>query len=282
MPFQPIPTPVATSAYRPERKMEHGVARLGRSARRQALRPVEITRFVGAVVIAAIVAPRAARTLWWREARDQVLASAVRALPFVAVVAALLGVTIVVQARAQGLRLDVSGALGTLLVAVVVRELGPLLAAVIVVARSGTAMVAELAAAGAFGEIEAMDALGVDPVQYFAVPRVVGTAVSVAALAVFFNAFALVGSGVAARVVAGVGAADFASSVRAALAPSDIWITVAKGLLFGAGVAALSCYAGLVGARSATDVPRSVTRGVAYSLLFVFGVSALFSLALYT
>jgi phospholipid/cholesterol/gamma-HCH transport system permease protein len=262
--------------------MEHGVARLGRSARRGVTRPLDITRFVGAIAIAAVTAPRAARTLWWREARDQVLASAVRALPFVGVVAALLGVTIVVQARAQGLRLDVSGALGGLLVAVVVRELGPLLAAVIVVARSGTAMAAELAAAGAFGEIEAMDALGVDPLQYFAVPRVVGTAISVAALAVFFNAFALVGSGVAARVVGGVGAADFAASLRAALAPSDLWLTVAKGLLFGAGVAAFSCYAGLLGARTAIDVPRSVTRGVAYSLLFVFGVSALFSLALYT
>ena len=67
--------------------------------------------------------------------------------------------------------------LGSIMVIVVVRELGPLLTALLVLARVGTANVVELGTARAMGEVEALEALGIDPVHYFVVPRVVGMAV---------------------------------------------------------------------------------------------------------
>src|SRR5207249_9259941 len=82
--------------------------------------------------------------------------------------------------------------LGTIMVIVVVRELGPLLTALLVLARVGTANVVELGTARATGEVEALEALGIDPVHYLVVPRVVGMAVGLFALTVYLILGALV------------------------------------------------------------------------------------------
>src|SRR6201999_4172256 len=81
---------------------------------------------------------------------------------------------------------------GTVMVTVVVRELGPILAALLVLARVGTANVVELGTARATGEVEALEALGIDPVHYLVVPRVVGMAVGAFALTVYLIIGALI------------------------------------------------------------------------------------------
>src|SRR5260221_12063996 len=82
--------------------------------------------------------------------------------------------------------------LGTIMVLVVVRELGPLLSAFLVLARVGTSNVIELGTARAMGEVEALEALGVDPVHYLVMPRVVGMAIGVFALTVYLILGALI------------------------------------------------------------------------------------------
>jgi phospholipid/cholesterol/gamma-HCH transport system permease protein len=237
-------------------------------------------RFVGAVVVAALRYQPTARPLLARQLINQLRFTAVQALPFLGLIGGLIGVTVVVQAYAAAL-FGMSDLLGRVLVAVVVRELGPILTAIVVIGRSGTAISAELATNGALGETEALEAMGVDPLQYFVIPRIVGGGISVALLTVYFVGIALLSGGALVWMLGQMVPAVYLESLRLALSTSDVWVMLLKGVVFGLGVVTLCSYEGLTGGRTATDVPQCVTRGVVASLAFVFLVSVVFSVALY-
>jgi phospholipid/cholesterol/gamma-HCH transport system permease protein len=257
------------------------VARVGRGARHTGSRAGELARFIGATLRSVRHYPVTARTLWLRTIRNQINFTAVQALPFVGTIALIIGMTVIVQAHAQGLQFTYSTVLGRLLATIVVRELGPLLAAVVVIGRSGTAIAAELATDNVLGETDAMEALGVDPLQFLVWPRVVGGAISVALLTLLFNAVTLASAGWMAWVLDGLPPADFAQALRLSLAPADVLLLALKGAVFGAGIAMLCSFAGLMAERRPTEIPKAVTRGVVLSLLFVFVTSGLFSFMLY-
>lgn len=257
------------------------VARVGGKARRTGTRAGELARFIGATLRSVRHYPVTARSLWLRTIRSQIYFTAVQALPFVGTIALIIGMTVIVQAHAQGLQFTYSSVLGRLLATIVVRELGPLLAAVVVIGRSGTAIAAELATDNVLGETDAMESLGVDPLQFLVWPRVVGGAISVMLLTLLFNAVTLAAAGWMAWVLDGLPPADFARALQLALAPADVWLLALKGAVFGAGIAMLCSFAGLLAERRPTEIPKAVTRGVVLSLLFVFVTSGLFSFLLW-
>jgi phospholipid/cholesterol/gamma-HCH transport system permease protein len=254
---------------------------IGSSTRQRADRYLDRMRFIGAMLRSSAQYPATTRPLGLRIILNQIRFTAVQALPFLMTIAFVIGVTVVVQAHAQAARFGFSEVLGQILVTVVVRELGPLLTAIIVIGRSGTAIAAELATNGVLGETESMESMGVDPLQYLVVPRVVGAAISVAMLTIYFDAVTLGGGAVFAALLGQVSIHEYAASLRMALSPLDLWLTLGKGAIFGAGIATLCAYEGLTGGHRPTDIPQCVTRGVVASLLFVFFVSTLFSVTLY-
>lgn len=235
-------------------------------------------KLIGALIRSATHYPATTRGQGFRVIMNQIRFTAVQALPFLSIMALVIGLAVIAQASAQAARFGFSDILGTILVTVVVRELGPLLTAIVVLGRSGTAIAAELATNGVLRETEALESMGVDPLQYLVVPRVLGGAISVAILAVFFDVVALGGGAIFAWALADVSPGALAASVQAALRPSDLWLTVIKGAVFGLGISTLCSFEGLVGGRRPTDIPQCVTRGVVASLLFVFLVSTGFSL----
>src|SRR5205085_5715700 len=115
-----------------------------------------------------------------------------RMLPMVIFLAIALGLVIIGQTVSLLTKVGANAYLGTVMVTVVVRELGPLLTALFVLARTGTANVVELGTARAMGEVEALEALGIDPVHYLVVPRVIGMAIGVFSLTVYLILGALV------------------------------------------------------------------------------------------
>ena len=115
-----------------------------------------------------------------------------RLLPMFLFLAAALGLVVIGQTVSWLTRVGAINYLGTIMVIVVVRELGPLIAALLVLARIGTANVVELGTARAMGEVEALEALGIDPVHYLVVPRVIGMAVGIFSLTVYLILGALV------------------------------------------------------------------------------------------
>jgi phospholipid/cholesterol/gamma-HCH transport system permease protein len=209
----------------------------------------------------------------------QVYFSAVRALPFTLLLALLVALAVAAQtpysAAAGG---DV---LGTVLVATLVRELAPLLTAWIVIARSGTAVAAELATMRIEGEVDALLGMGVDPFEYLVVPRVIGTTAALAGLTVVFLALALGTSALLSPALGGPPPAVLLDHVSAALRPADAVALAAKTLVPGMGVAAVACHEGLAASRSTTRIPPAVTAAGVRAFTLVFAWNTLVTALLY-
>lgn len=246
------------------------VAALGRRTRHAARDSMAALQFVGATLRATVALPSGARALSFGTALRQIYFTAVQALPMVSTVALLLGLVVIAQARAQSVKLGVASVLGDLLATVLVRDLGPLFTAIIVVGRSATAIATEIATCQALGELRALDALGVDPLQLLVPPRVFAAAVSLAVLTLTFDALALLGGMIGSAWLVHLSPADYLRSVQHALLPGDVIAVMSKAALLGTGIACVACFAGLRARLSTAEIPRSVTRGVVYALVFVF------------
>jgi phospholipid/cholesterol/gamma-HCH transport system permease protein len=257
------------------------VANVGRATRRMGARTVDRVYFVGAAARAAVDQPPSFRPIAGRILLNQIRFTAVQALPFLGSIAAMIGIAVMVQVSAQAARFGISDVLGPIVVSVIVRELGPLLTAIVVIGRSGTAIAAELSTNTVLGETEALESMGIDPLQHFVLPRIIGMTISVTLLTIFFDAIALLAGALVGEMVGVASAAVYMDSLQRALQPADLWLTVLKGSVFGAGIAVLCSYEGLNGGQRATAIPQCVTRGVVGSLFFVFTVSVLFSIAFY-
>ena len=124
----------------------------------------------------------------------QILFTAVEAISIVAFISLALGALIIIQGNSILPRFGQGKLLYTLLVIVITRELGPLLTAFIIIARSGTAIATELGNMVISHEIEAYVAVGINPIAYLVVPRFLGVTVSMVLLTFYFNFFGLFGS----------------------------------------------------------------------------------------
>src|SRR4051812_23374009 len=161
-------------------------------------------RYLAAVLLAVAVMAVRPRT-WRRTVRyvlsRQILFTGAEAAGFTCRVAFLVGISIVVQAELWVRKVGQSQLLGPLLVAVVVREVGPLVTNLIVIGRSGNAIAAELGHMKFRGEVRVLDAQGVDPLGYLVVPRVVAMMGSVLCLTVVFIAVSLFSGHVVAQLL---------------------------------------------------------------------------------
>lgn len=254
---------------------------LGRATRMRLAGVLDHLHFLGATTRAGLDGTASFKTVGGRVLVNQIRFTAVQALPFLSSIAVMIGLTVMVQISGQTTRWGVSEALGPILVSVVVRELGPLLTAVVVIGRSGTAIAAELSTNTMLGETQALESMGIDPLQHYVLPRIIGMTISMTVLTVLFVAITLTVGGLAAQWWGVTSAAGYMSSLRFALTVGDVWLTVIKGAVFGAGIAILCSHAGLAAGQRATAIPQAVTRGVVSSLFFVFATSVFFSIVFY-
>jgi phospholipid/cholesterol/gamma-HCH transport system permease protein len=251
------------------------VAAIGRSGARQLSVLGGLARFVVRTVQASTRLTRAGRWVMLRVLLSQIRFTALQAIGLVAFLAAILAFLVISQSIRQLGRFGAVNNLGTIMVVAVIRELGPLLTALIVVSRSGTAIAAEMATNRVMGEVTALEAMGIDPYIYLVLPRMLGAIVSVATLMVVFDAVALLGGFVGAATN-GMSFTAYTAIVLRTLSAKDIWLTLAKGLFFGSAVAAFCSYHGLAVKAGPTEIPQAVTRGVVSTIVAIFILSALF------
>jgi phospholipid/cholesterol/gamma-HCH transport system permease protein len=165
------------------------------------------------------------------------------------------------------------------MVTVVVREVGPLVTALLVLARVGTATVIELGTARSLGEVEALEALGMDPIHYLVVPRVIGMSMAVFSLTVYFVLGALI-SGYAFVFLQEVPMqpADYFQQLAQALRWEDFVTVGLKTLGFGVLIAMITCYHGLSQPLRLDDVSAATLRAVGQSVVLCVLLDACFIL----
>ncbi len=207
----------------------------------------------------------------------QIYRSGVRLLPMVSFLAFALGLVVIGQTVFQLTRVGAQNYAGMVMVSVVVRELGPLMTALIVLARVGTAIVIELSTSRATGEVEALEAVGIDPIHYLVMPRVLGTAISIFALTVYLIIMALV-SGYLFIFVQDVPLrpGEYFNQLTNSLGYPDFVLLALKTLSFGMVIATVTCYQGLARPVRIDEVAEVTTNAVVESIIACVLLDALF------
>ncbi len=228
---------------------------------------------LGAMISRFRVARQVMRPLVFQEASR----AGLRLMPMFLFMAAALGLVVIGQTVSWLTRVGAINFLGTIMVVVVVRELGPLVTALLVLARVGTANVIELGTARAMGEVEALEALGIDPVHYLVVPRVVGMALGVFALTVYLILGALF-SGYLWAFLQDVPLrpGDYVRQLASALSGLDFVLLAVKAFLFGSIIALVTCYHGLAQPLRLEEVSNATVAAVAQSVVACVLIDALF------
>ena len=232
-------------------------------------------RFAFEAVAALPSLPGAGRRVALRVLLNQLRFTALQAVPLVVLLSALLSF-VVIQTTLQTFN-GLNEFIGTVMVVTIVRLLGPLLTALAVIGRSGTAITAELATNTVMGEIRALEGMGIDPYHYLVLPRLAGSILSVTILIVMFDVVSLSAGWLATSVNQASGG-RYVINVIAALDTSDIVLTLVKGSLFGAVIGLLPCYHGLKVSRGPTEIPQAVTRGTVAAIASIFIITALLML----
>ena len=217
----------------------------------------------------------------FRVIMQQVYFTGLEALPFLGFLALLLGFMVTVQSLPPLMGVGAHTLIGKILVISIVRELGPLITAMVAITRSGTAMATQMATNRITGEVEVLESMGVDLFHFLVVPRVLGSIVSLFCMVIYFDVIALVGGFLVASTRLTMPFELYLQYIFESLLPLDLYISLSKSILFGLVIALFSCYHGLRARRAAFEIPMVARLGVIQSMFFVFVSSAVISALFY-
>lgn len=198
----------------------------------------------------------------------QILFTGVEALGIIAVLSVALGAIISSQGFALLPQFGQSNLMYTLLVLIITRELGPLLTAFIIIARSGTAIATELGGMVVNHEIEAYISFGINPVSYLVVPRFLGMIASMILLTVYFNIFGLLGSWLLANLLTPIPFSEYMGKILTALTIKDLAIGMLKAIVFGAIISLVASYQGFKVQKARTEVPQAGIKAVSKCFMY--------------
>ncbi len=205
-----------------------------------------------------------------------------QAMPLISILALASGSLVIMQSSFQLSFFGGHEMIGQLLVIVIVRELAPLLTALLVIARSGTAVASEVGNMKANREIEALEVMGINPLSYIVFPRLVGGIVSLLCLSFYFTLIALMGGFLVTKFTHDLPFSFYTESLAAAVAQEDIFLFLLKNTFGGAIIFTICCYQGLLVKQSPHEVPQVTTKAVVNSIIYVtvfnLGVSLWFYL----
>ena len=217
----------------------------------------------------------------FRVVLQQVYFTGLEALPFLALLSLLLGSTVIIQSLPQLQGVGANELIGKILVISIVRELGPIVTAMVVITRSGTAMAAEMATNKITNQVEALEAMGIDVFHYLIAPRALGSMIALFCMVIYFDVIALVGGFLVASMRLTMPLSLYIDYILESLSPLDLYISLSKSILFGLVITLFSCYHGLRARRAPFEVPMVARTGVIQAMFFVFVSSAVLSALFY-
>jgi len=192
-----------------------------------------------------------------------------QAMPLISILALGTGGILVIQGMTNLTLLGGTEMLGNLIVVVLVREVGPLLTALVVIARSGTAVATEVGNMRANREIEALESMGINPLSYIVFPRILGGIVSVLCLAFYFIVIAIFGGYLITQFFHDIPFSFYSENLLRAFGKEDVAIFLLKNGFSGVIIFVVSCFQGLSVQKSPHEVPQVTTQAVVKSIIYV-------------
>jgi phospholipid/cholesterol/gamma-HCH transport system permease protein len=214
----------------------------------------------------------------WREVSATMYKAGALALPVTALVGFLIGVVlsylIADTLKAYGAELYIIDLLGMS----IIRELGPLLVAILLAGRSGAAMTAQIGVMRVTEEIDAMATMGISPTLRLVLPKVIGLALAMPLVSLWSTAAALAGGAAAANVQLDINYLYFFQALPKAVPAANIWIASVKALSFGAVIALIACHYGLRVKPNTESVSSSITNAVVAAITMVILLDAVYAI----
>ena len=196
----------------------------------------------------------------------------VRSVPVVMITGAFVGMTLAVQAYDQLAGMGLEEHLGVLINISVVKELGPVLAAVMLAGRIGGALTAELGTMNVTEQIDAVRSMGTDPVRYLAAPRVLACLLLTPVLIIYADLMGIIGGYFVSVVQLGINSRAYWSFSASGVELWDVSIGVIKGLFFGVAIAVISCYKGFTCKEGAHGVGQACTEAFVASFISILAL----------
>jgi phospholipid/cholesterol/gamma-HCH transport system permease protein len=216
-----------------------------------------------------LTGPFRPENLHFRATVEQCVRAGYSSLPLVALISLLMGMIMALQSAYQLHELGALDLVANLVALAVTRELAPLLTAVIVAGRFGSAIAAELGTMKVSQEIDALIVMGIDPVSFLVVPRLVALVVSLPCLTIFADLVGILGGYTVAVGALGIGSGTYISNTVDALVLQDIFTGLAKAVVFALIIGLVGCQRGLQTEGGADEVGRSTTSSVVRSIVLV-------------
>ena len=220
------------------------------------------------------------RRVRWKDTLLIAEAVGVNALPIVALVGFLMGLIMAFQAAIPLGRFGAQLYVANLIGLSVLRELGPLMTAIVVAGRSGSAFAAELGTMKVREEIDALITMGLDPVRFLVVTRVIAAVLMTPLLTIFANLVGLIGGSVVLLSL-GFSLTTFYHQVQSSVTYGSLVGGLVKSFVFGILVAGIGCLRGLQTKTGATAVGESTTRAVVSGIILITITDGIFSVVYY-
>jgi phospholipid/cholesterol/gamma-HCH transport system permease protein len=237
-------------------------------------------QFVGETSVAALGCVRHPARIRWRPVAFNIRSAGLEALPIVGLLAFLLGVVVAYQGAGQLRNFGANIFVVDLVGLSMLREFAPLITAIIVAGRSGSAYAAQIGTMVVTEEMDALNTIGIAPQELLVLPKLLALVIALPLLTVFADVLGVLGGMLMAQMRLGVGYGEFLDRFVKAVAVRDYLIGVLKAPVFAVIIVVVGCFQGFRTEGGADGVGRQTTRSVVWSIFLVIVVDAVFSVVL--
>ncbi len=204
----------------------------------------------------------------------QIYFTGIETLPAVLISGLLIGVIVITQISQIAGTGNIS-IVAKILIWSVMRELAPFLTAMIVILRSGTAIATEISTIRLTGEMEYLEAMAINPVDYLIKPRIIGVTISLFVLSIYFQITSIFGSLFLASLLSHIPFSEYGSSILSFISAKDVVLTTIKSILFGITISLISTGYGLSIKKGITEIPMIATKAVVRSFFSLFFIDVM-------
>jgi phospholipid/cholesterol/gamma-HCH transport system permease protein len=223
------------------------------------------------------VAPFKGKSLRLPQAVSQAMQVGVRALPILSLITFFIGLILALQSAYELRKFGAITFVANAVAISMTRELGPLITAIVVIGRSGSAFAAEIGTMKVTEEIDALETMAIHPVDFLVAPKFLAMTIMLPCLTVWANSMGILGGALFGVTQAGFFFGRYIRASLDALFLRDIVTGLIKSVVFGIAITAVGCHEGLTTGGGAEEVGRSTTRAVVVSIFLVILVDLVFT-----
>ncbi len=268
----------AAAAGAPARVLE----RVGRGAHSAFEQAMALLAFTGECAVAFAGCVSHPARLRWRPILFNIRSAGFDALPIVGLLSFLLGIVVAYQGAGQLRQYGANIFVADLVGLSMLREFAPLMTAIIIAGRSGSAYAAQIGTMAVTEEIDAMRTIGIAPLELLVLPKIFALLIALPLLTVFADVLGVFGGMIMAQAQLGVSFDEFLDRFVKAVSVTDFLVGICKAPVFAAIIAMAGCFQGFRTKGGADSVGRQTTRSVVQSIFLVIVADALFSIAFST